>query len=324
MVEFAAPWAWLLLLPILLLYTGLQRRITGVNVLAVPGLSHLKAGMSPRVWLHWLPSALQLAGLICCVVALARPRVPHRSVSVESEGLDIMLAVDTSGSMRQDDFRSSGQAVNRLQVAKGVMTQFIESRPHDRIGVVVFGEEAFTQVPLTLDHETLVQALNGVEIGVAGDRGTAIGSALAVASKRLKDLEAPDRVLILLTDGENNAGRITPMEAAEAAAALDITVYSIGVGSNRRRPLDLLRGSGGPDDRGLTSIAEVTGGKYFRATDTSSLQRIYATIDQLEPSPAEVRELVDYEEQFRDWLIPGLLLLFGSLLLGRTVLRKGP
>lgn len=324
MVEFATPAAWLLLVPVVLLYTGLQRWLTGRNVLAVPSFQHLRGGASPRVLLHWVPAFLQLIGLVCVVVALARPRVPHRSVSVESDGLDIILAVDTSGSMRQDDFRSNGLPVNRLQVAKGVMTQFIDNRPHDRIGVVVFGEEAFTQIPLTLDHTTLIEALNSVEIGIAGDRGTAIGSALAVASKRLKDLEAPDRVLILLTDGENNAGRISPMEAAEAAAALDITVYSIGVASKRRRGLGLLNRNGGPDDQGLTQIAEVTGGKYFRATDTSSLKRIYATIDELEPSPAEVRELVDYEEQFRNWLIPGLICLALSFLLGRTVLRKGP
>jgi Ca-activated chloride channel family protein len=324
MVEFASPMAWLLLVPVLLLHTGLQRRLTGRNVLAVPSLANLRGGRSPRTLLHWVPAALQLVGLVLCVVALARPRVAHRSVSVESEGLDIILAVDTSGSMRQDDFRVNGSPVNRLQIAKGVMTEFIENRPHDRIGVVVFGEEAFTQIPLTLDHTTLVEALAGVEIGVAGDRGTAIGSAIAVSAKRLKDLDAPDKLMIVLTDGENNAGRITPMEAAEASAALDIKVYTVGVASGRRRGLDLLRPSAGPDDRGLTAIAEVTGGKYFRATDTTSLKRIYATIDELEPSPAEVRELVDYEERFRNWLIPGAVCLGLSFLLGQTILRKGP
>lgn len=324
MVEFASPWAWALLLP-LVLQVVLQRRLTGRNVLAVPGLAHLGGGWSPRVWVHWLPGLLRFLGLVLCVVALARPRVPHRSVSVESEGLDILLAVDTSGSMREQDFTSGGRAVDRLQVAKGVMAQFIENRPHDRIGVVVFGEEAFTQVPLTLDHTTLLEALHAVEIGVAGDRGTAIGNAIAVGAKRLKDLEAPDRVLILLTDGENNAGEIAPMQAAEAASALDITIYTIGVGSKRRRGIGLLLpNGGGPDDRGLTAIAETTGGKYFRATDTSSLQKIYATIDELEPSTAEVRELVDYEELYRDWLVPGLGLLVVSTLLGQTVLRKGP
>ncbi|MCA9573164.1 MAG: VWA domain-containing protein, partial [Myxococcales bacterium] len=320
---FATPAAWLLFVPLVgwLLF---QRRLTGRNVLALPGLAHIQGGFSPRVLVHWLPGALFAVGLALCIVALARPRVPHRSVSVESEGLDIVLALDTSGSMRQDDFRSGGMPVNRLQVAKGVMAEFIDHRPHDRIGVVVFGEEAFTQIPLTLDHTTLVEALNAVEIGVAGDRGTAIGSAIAVAAKRLKDLDAPDRVIILLTDGENNAGRISPMEAAEASAALGITIYSVGVASNRRRGIDLLRPGGGPDDRGLTQVAEATGGKYFRATDTSSLQRIYATIDELEPSPAEVRELVDYEERYRYWLVPGVLMLGAGLFMGRTILRKGP
>ncbi len=323
MVEFASPLAWWLFVP-LVGWMVLQRRLTGRNALAVPGLAHLRRGYSPRLLLHRLPELSIAVGLALCIVALARPRIPFRSVTVESEGLDIMLALDTSGSMRQDDFRSGGLPVNRLQVAKGVMTSFIENRPHDRIGVVVFGEEAFTQVPLTLDHTSLIEALQRVEIGVAGERGTAIGSAIAVAAKRLKDLDAPDRVIILLTDGENNAGRISPMEAAEASAALGITLYSVGVASGRRRGLDLIRQRAGPDDRGLTAIAEITGGAYFRATDTRSLEQIYATIDELEPSPAEVRELVRYEERYRRWLLPGIALLTAGLFLGRTVLRKGP
>lgn len=320
MVEYGSPAAFLLLLPVLGLLA--QRWISGRNVLAVPGQAFLAPGFSPRVFFAWLPGLLQIVGLILCVVALARPRIPHRSVEVESVGLDILLAVDTSGSMQAEDFRRGGVAINRLQVAKGVIREFIESRPNDRIGVVVFGEEAFTQVPLTLDHTTLLDSLDAIEIGIAGARGTAIGSAVAVGAKRLKDLEAPDRVLILLTDGENNAGRLTPMQAAEAAAALDITVYTIGVG--RKRALGILTRSDGPDERALTAVAEVTGGRYFRATDTRSLQKIYATIDELEPSPAKVKELVDYEEQYRMWLVPGMICLGASLLLGQTILRRGP
>ncbi|MEZ4321934.1 MAG: VWA domain-containing protein [Myxococcota bacterium] len=319
MHEYGSPEAFLLLIPVWGLLA--QRWITGRNKLAVPGFSTLKRRWTLRLLLAWVPQITSLVGLTLLVFALARPRVAHRSVSVESEGLDIVLAVDTSGSMRAEDFQKSGMPVNRLQVAKGVIGEFVEGRPHDRIGVVVFGEEAFTQVPLTLDHETLLDALRQVEIGVAGAKGTAIGSALAVASKRLKDLEAPDRVIILLTDGQNNAGRITPTQAAEAAAALDITVYTIGVGAQRARTP---WGGDGLDERGLTQIAEMTGGKYFRATDTRSLQNIYEKIDELEPSTAEVKEVVDYDEEFRRYLVPGLILLGISLLLSHTWLRRGP
>jgi len=319
MHEYGSPMAFLLLVPVWLLLV--QRYITGRNLLAVPGFSALKRRYTLRLLVAWVPGALELLGLSLLVFALARPRVARRSISVESEGLDIILAVDTSGSMRAEDFQKSGMPVNRLQVAKGVIGDFVEGRPHDRIGVVVFGEEAFTQVPLTLDHDTLMASLQRVSIGVAGAKGTAIGSSLAVASKRLKDLDAPDRVVILLTDGQNNAGRISPIQAAEAAAALEITVYTIGVGAKRgRTPW----GGDGLDERGLTQIAEMTGGRYFRATDTRSLQNIYEVIDQLEPSTAEVRELVDYEERFRQFLVPGLVMLGLALLLKHSWLRRGP
>ncbi len=321
MTEFAQPWAFLLLIPVLLL--PLQGRLTGRNVLALPRLSDRERRLTPRLLFAWLPPALQMLALTLLVVALARPRETRRDVLVESEGLDIILAVDTSGSMRAPDFSSAGvREVNRLQVAKGVMGEFIDGRPHDRIGVVVFGEEAFTHVPLTLDHTTLLDIMDQVEIGVAGAQGTAIGSAIAVSAKRLKDLEAPDRLMVLLTDGRNNAGKIGPLEAAQAAAALGIKIYTIGVGAQQRTLFGML--SDGLDERGLTRVAETTGGKYFRATHANSLQAIYDTIDELEPSPAEVVQLVEHRERFRDFLVPGVILLGLQLLLGGTVLRRGP
>ena len=321
MTEFATPWAFLLLVPVLLL--PVQRYVTGRNGLAIPSLQERKRRLSPRLLVAWLPGVLQVLGLCLVVVALARPRVTHRDVMVESEGLDIVLAVDTSGSMRAEDFSLGMQPVNRLQVAKGVMSKFIQGRPNDRIGVVVFGEEAFTHVPLTLDHDTLLDIMDQVTIGVAGAQGTAIGSAIAISAKRLKDLEAPDRLIIMLTDGRNNAGRIGPLEAAQAAAALDITVYTIGVGAQQRpTPFGVMRD--GLDEDGLTRIAEITGGQYFRATDADSLENIYATIDELEPSPAEVTQLVSHEERYRDYLIPGVALLALQVLLAGTWLRRGP
>ena len=319
MTELAHPWMLLLGAPLLLL--PFQGRLTGVNRLAVARIDALAPRWSLRLLLAWVPGALQALGLLLCVLALARPRTTVRDVIVESEGLDILLAVDTSGSMQAVDFQVGGMPADRLSAAKGVMASFVDGRPHDRIGLVVFGEEAFTQVPLTLDHASLKSAFEHVEIGIAGGQGTAIGSAIAVGAKRLKDLEAPSKVMIVLTDGRNNAGRISPMEAAQAAAALDIKVYTIGVGASRGRLFSL---GDGLDEDGLTRIAESTGGKYFRATDTRSLVEIYDTIDELEPSPAEVVELVQHQEQYRMFLVPGILLLSMHLALATTWLRRGP
>lgn len=314
-MEFASPWVFVLVLPVLLL--PLQGRLTGTNRLAVPRLSAMRRRWTLRLLLAPLPRLLQVLGLLLVVVALARPQVVHQDVWVESEGLDIVLAVDTSGSMREDDFSNGLVPVNRLQVAKGVMAEFVKERPNDRIGVVVFGEEAFTQVPLTLDHETLTDMLDQVEIGVAGAQGTAVGTAIAVSAKRLKDLDGKSKIVILLTDGRSNAGRIGPLEAAQAAAALGIKVYTVGVGAQR--------GFGdGLDEEGLTRIAQTTGAKYFRATDSTSLVRIYDTINELEPSPAEVLQLVDRQEHFRTFLVPGLALLVLQGLLQATLLRRSP
>jgi Ca-activated chloride channel family protein len=318
---FAQPLWLLLLLPVLLL--PLQSRLTGRNALAVARVGREGAPFSLRVALAWVPGALRVVGLALVVLALARPQLTRRETVVESEGLDIVLALDTSGSMRAEDLTIGMLPVDRLGLAKSVIAKFVEARPHDRIGLVVFGEEAFTQSPLTLDHETLIDMLERVEIGVAGSEGTAIGTGLAVAAKRLKDLEAPGRLIILLTDGRNNAGRVSPLEAADAAAALDIKVYTVGVGAEQRSIFGMLAGDG-LDERLLTEMAERTEGRFFRATDAGSLQRIYETIDELEPSPAEVSQIVDQVELFRTFLVPGLVVLVTELLLSATWLRRGP
>ncbi|MEM6925760.1 MAG: VWA domain-containing protein, partial [Myxococcota bacterium] len=247
-MEFANPLAFALLVPVFLL--PLARYVTGRNVLAVPRLADRDRRLTARLVLAWVPGVLQVVALALMVVALARPRLTRRDVRVDSDGLDIILAVDTSGSMRATDFSLGNQQVNRLQVAKGVMGEFIEGRPHDRIGVVVFGEEAYTHVPLTIDHETLLAIMDQVEIGIAGPQRTAIGSAIAVSAKRLKDLEAPERLVILLTDGRDNGDLISPMEAAQAAAALNIKLYTIGVGAQSRGPR-FMQLSDGLDEAGL-------------------------------------------------------------------------
>jgi Ca-activated chloride channel family protein len=309
-----------LLVPVLLL--PFQPRVTGVLRIAVPGPSAHVARTSVRRGVAWMPSALRIVGLCLVVVALARPRLSYERTVVTSEGLDIMLAVDTSGSMRAEDMTSGLRTVNRLQVAKAVMSEFVASRTHDRIGVVVFGEEAFTHVPLTLDHDTLQATLEAVQIGVAGEGATAVGSAIAVGAKRLKDLEAPSKILVLLTDGRSNAGRFTPQEAAQLATALGVKVYTIGIGGGRRSLFGML--DDGPDAATLEEVAAITGGRAFLASDVKALQEVYATIDELEPSPAEVEEIAEHTELFRRFLVPGLAFLVLQALLSATWLRRLP
>lgn len=324
MITWATPWAFALLILVALL--PWQPRLTGVLRLVVPGLDVHEAGWTLRRALAWSPLALRMAGLALCVVAMARPQLTNQRTVVHSEGLDIILAVDTSGSMRAQDFTSGLQAVDRLSVAKSVMAEFIEQRPFDRIGVVVFGAEAFTHVPLTLDHDTLTQVLDQVQIGVAGEGATAVGSAVAVSAKRLADLAAPSKIVILLTDGRSNAGRFEPKEAAEMASALGIKVYTIGVGGGGPRGggLFAMMSDDGVDEASLKQVASLTGAAYFRATDTRALQSVYDRINKLEPSPAEVEQVIDHVELYRRFLIPGLLLLALQTVLSATWLRRWP
>ena len=323
MIEWQHPWflAGLLLLPVLVWW-----RHQGRSLFRFSSLSLLQRGRSLRILLAPVPEGLLLLGLGALLVAMARPQLTHRETVVESEGIDIMLVLDVSGSMESPDYRVGGRRASRLAVAKAVMARFIEGRQYDRVGLVVFGEEAFTQVPLTLDHDALVTFLREVDIGMAGKRSTAIGDALAVASNRLKDLQAPSKVVILLTDGRNNAGRLEPEQAAEAAATFGITIYTIGVGSNEGG----LRGffgaaSGGDlDEQLLRQVAAATDGYYFRAQDTETLEQVYATIDEMEKSTAEVTEFVRREERYRPWLLLGLSLVVVHILLSTTWLRRLP
>ena len=329
MLELQHP--WLLLVGLLLPLMGLRRAMPGGRArLAWSSLGHSEGGLSWRLALSWIPGTLQVLGLLLLVVALARPQRTNRETVVESEGIDILLAVDVSGSMDAGDFRLANHKVTRLQAAKSVVAEFVGERPHDRIGLVVFGEEAFTQVPLTLDHDSLLNFLGQVRIGIAGPSATAIGHAIAVSAKRLADLDAPSKVIILLTDGHDNVEGLSPQRAAEAAGALDITIYTVGVGASRQPvgpgPLSLLTISSpeAVDEETLTEVAQATGGRFFRATDTAMLKEVYATIDDLEKSTAEVTEYVQRDELFHLALLPGLALLVVSQLLGQTVLRRLP
>ncbi|MBN2799480.1 MAG: VWA domain-containing protein [Deltaproteobacteria bacterium] len=323
-MTWETPWALALLLPVWALVA--QPWLTGINRLAVPGLVWGERRLSLRLLLAWVPRALTLVGLSLAVLALARPCYTHSDTVVESQGLDILLLLDTSGSMEQEDFSDGMRSASRLEAAKAVVGGFVDGRPHDRIGLVLFGEEAFTFVPLTLDHETLGTGLRSVQLGMAGGRATAIGTAIAVGSRRMEELDAPSKVMILLTDGQSNAGRFTPAEAAKMAAALDIRLYTVGVGSaqTRRGLFGWGGGDNGLDEASLQEVATLTGGRYFRATDTRTLEAIYDSIDQLEPSPAKVREVVEHEERYRDYLTPALALLVLQALLSATWLRRGP
>lgn len=320
MIGWANPWAFLLLLPVLAL--AWQPQLTGRLRLRLPGPNTYQSTTSLRRAIAALPGALWILGLTLCVIALARPQTSHKEVIVSSDGIDILLAIDTSGSMRAEDLTMGMRPVNRLEVAKAVMADFVRSRAHDRLGIVAFGEEAFTHVPLTLDHDSLIAVLETVEIGLAGESRTAVGSAIAVAARRLKDLDAPSKVLVLLTDGQSNAGHVGPLEAAQAAAALGIRIYTVGVGAPARRGFFGMMD--GVDREELTGIAEATGGRFFMAQDAATLREVYATIDELEPSPAEVEELIEHEELFRRFLTPGLALLALSALLSTTWLRRFP
>jgi Ca-activated chloride channel family protein len=295
--------------------------------LPTSGLAGLTSRTTLRRTLAPIPDILGVIGLLFLVLALSRPQEVDRERRVEREGLDILLVLDTSGSMDAEDFELSGRSVNRLEAAKSVIAEFISGRPDDRVGLVVFGEEAFTQVPLTTDHRALPIFLKQVRLGMAGEGSTAIGDAIAVAARRLRELEAPSKILILLTDGRNNSGQLDPIQAAQAAAAAGVRIYTIGMGGDGgRRGLFGMLGGGGSDldERTLKRIAEIAGGRYFRADDTKTLSEVYTTIDQLEKTTAEISEHTRAEERFMAPLVLGLSLLLLQQVLAETLLRRLP
>ncbi len=278
-----------------------------------------------------LPLLLRFLVVALLIIALARPQEGRKSTEIVSVGVDIMLALDTSGSMQALDFIEDKQRITRLAVVKGVVSKFIDNRPNDRIGMVVFGEQAYTQCPLTLDQGVLQTFLSKLEIGMAGD-STAIGSAIGIAVKRLKDLESKSKVIILLTDGRNNAGSLVPLQAAQTAKTFGIKIHTIGVGTKGKAPC-LVNSVFGQryvyqevdiDEGTLKEISKITGGQYFRATDLESLQNIYKQIDEMEKSEVKVIDHSEYNELFYYFLIPGLILLLLEIVLSNTLLRRIP
>jgi Ca-activated chloride channel family protein len=278
-----------------------------------------------------IPLILRAACLTLLVLAAARPQFYNVSRETKTSGVDIVLCIDTSGTMRAMDFKIDGDAVDRLTAVKKVVKEFIVKRERDRIGLVIFGDEAFTQCPLTLDKGLLLNLVDKLEVGMAGDR-TAIGDAVALAGKRLKEIKAKARILVLLTDGRHNAGDITPLQAAEAVHALGIKVYAIGVGGKGPAPfrVDTLFGPRVAyqevdlDEETLTKVAQEGGGKYFRAADSKQLAEIYEIIDREEKSEVDVKEFFHYRELYAYCLIPALALLGLELALSMTLFKVLP
>ena len=326
------PWALALVLLLPLLFRMRQRARRDAT-LRYPTLAVIRAipYTGVRRW-RWLLQALRAMALLLLIVALARPQRGKAESQLSTEGIDIMLAVDISGSMLSEDFTLGNQRASRLDVVKSVVKDFVAARPADRIGLVLFSARPYTQCPLTLDHGWLLQNLARAKIGMIED-GTAIGSALATAAAHLERSNAKSKIIILLTDGQNNAGKISPATAADAVEATGIKVYTIGAGTRGLAPFPARDLFGNKvyqpvkvdiDEDTLKLIAQKTGGQYFRATDTPSLQKIYAEIDRMERTPFSTPRFLDYDELYAWLAIPAMLLLCAEVGLAHTVLRKLP
>lgn len=328
-MTFAHPyflWLLTLLAPMIAWYVyRTMRGGAAIRISTVQGVLH--APKTVRYYLRHIPFVLRCAAIAALVVALARPQSSEHNSRTNTEGIDIMLAIDVSGSMLARDFRP-----DRITAAKEVAGNFVADRYGDRIGLVAFAGEAFTQSPLTTDQSTLQTMLSRIRSGLIED-GTAIGNGLATAINRLRESDAKSKVIILLTDGENNAGQIAPVTAAEIATAQGIRVYTIGVGTHGKALYPFLDMFGNItyqmadvkiDEKALREIAHTTGGEYFRATDKAKLKAIYDQINQLEKSKVEISEYTTYHEEFLAWALIGLLLLLAEFLLSNLALKKLP
>lgn len=331
-MSFAHPW-WLILLALVPVLAWFRGRLGPEPALLFSSTRFVRRmGYFPKSNRGRMMAAMRWLALALLVIALARPRGEEGETRIQASGIDIVLAFDLSTSMLAEDFVLEDRPASRFEIAKVVLKDFVEARPHDRIGLVAFAGNAYIASPLTLDHDFLQSNLERLEIGQIED-GTAIGSALAAASMRLKDLPSKSRIAILMTDGQNTAGKVPPLTAAEAAAVLKIKVYTIGVGTQgyanypytddfgrkryQKMQVDI-------DEETLKGISEKTGGRYYRADDTDSLRKIYGEIDQLEKSDIEIRSFQRYEEWYAWFLYPGLAIFLTEQVLRRTTWRKLP
>ncbi|WP_293667149.1 VWA domain-containing protein [uncultured Parabacteroides sp.] len=279
-----------------------------------------------KVWLRHVPFVLRMAAIAVLIVILARPQSTNSWQNSSTEGIDIVLAMDISTSMLAQDLKP-----NRLEASKDVASSFINGRPNDNIGLVVFAAESFTQCPLTTDHTVLLNLFKDVQPGIIQD-GTAIGLGLANAVSRVKDSQAKSKVIILLTDGVNNQGEIAPVTAAEIAKTFGVRVYTIGVGTQGKAPYPFQTAFGVQymdvdvdiDEPTLKQIAATTGGQYFRATDNASLKEIYSEIDKMEKTKISVQEYSKKQEEYKNWALLLFSLLLVEILLRNTLLRNIP
>lgn len=331
-ISFAQPWIlwFLLVIPLLSLLKGRFGGTAAVVFSSIGIVRSLGKRRTARAG-DFLSTMLYFA-IACFIIALARPQLGKTVTRTQASGVDIMLAIDVSRSMLAEDFTIGNQRANRLEAVKQVTERFISSRPNDRIGIVAFAGRPYLVSPLTLDHDWLIRNLDRLRIGLVED-GTAIGSAIASAANRLKDKDAKTKLIVLLTDGDNNAGKVTPMTAAEAAKALGIRVYTIGAGSNGPVPYPFQDPFGrtiyrhiempfGEDE--LKAIASLTDAQYFRATDTNSLQAIFDEIDKLEKTKIEIERIAQYKDLFPWFLMAGISFLGLELLLSQLVWRRLP
>ncbi len=332
MIRFLQPvWFWALTaLPLVVLWRGRRGPVAAVEYsdvsLARDVARRTRSRIGGVVWL------LPIIAAALMIVGLARPQRTQSRTEVTANGIDIVLGLDISGSMQALDFTVDNYRVNRIAVVKSVVSRFIDERPDDRIGLIAFAAAPYVVSPLTLDHDWLQQNLERVNTGI-GDDGTAIGSAIAAAVNHLRKTTAKSKVVILLTDGVNNSGKISPLAAAEAARALGVKVYTIGVGVRGKAPIPVRDEKGNMhvvmanvdvDEKTLQAVASETGGQFYRATDTDSLQKIYEQINRYEKSAQTVQKFEHVEELYRWPLFPALGLMGIAMLLQQTRFRRLP
>ena len=318
---------WLLVIPALLLAHYLWMELTGrrPHMRVSKGAPWMQEGTSVLAILRHVPEALRLAAIVLTIIAIARPRSSTEIEKIDTEGIDITFAMDVSTSMLARDFKP-----DRISAAKDIAIEFIAQRPSDRMAIVVFAGESYTQSPLTTDRATLINLMKEVQTGLIED-GTAIGNGLATAVARMKDSDAKSRVVILLTDGVNNSGEISPQTAAEIAKTYGIRVYTIGVGANGMAPypvmtpwgMDIQQMKVEIDEDLLKGIADLTGGRYFRATDNTKLSEIYSEINKMEKARTTIDSFPVYKELFGKYALAALICLLLEILI-RLLIRRMP
>jgi Ca-activated chloride channel family protein len=331
--SFTHPWLLLLLLalPVLALLRGKIGGTPGILfsstklVMAVGKRRRSRAGA--------VLASLLYGAMACLIVALARPQLGRTLERIQASGVDIMLVLDVSGSMMAEDYTIGSSRVNRIDAVKQVTQQFIEARPNDRIGIIAFAGRPYLVSPLTLDHEWLIRNLDRVQLGLVED-GTAIGSALASAVSRLKDRDSKSKLIVLLTDGANNAGKVLPLTSAEAAKALGMKIYTVGAGSDGPVPVPVGKDMFGKtvyrkmvfdfDEKLLDQIAKIGDGKYFRAADTDTMDKTFREIDRMEKTKIEVEKSAEYRDLFPLFLALGVILLGAEAVLSQTLWRRLP